>query len=125
MALGIAGLIGSGASIANGPSAANERARATLAEAELPPPLIERVLAARDYPDDIVDELPARQVDAVRLARTQIHMAGLSRGAGVIAGGLSLFVTVGSLVAGLLGWLLVMKKRVLQCDDCGAVTPAS
>jgi hypothetical protein len=25
----------------------------------------------------------------------------------------------------LLGWLLVMKKRVLQCDLCGAVVNAS
>ncbi len=28
-------------------------------------------------------------------------------------------------VGGLLGWLLVMKKRVLQCDICGAVVNAS
>lgn len=28
-------------------------------------------------------------------------------------------------VSGLLGWLLVMKKRVLQCDVCGAVVNAS
>jgi len=28
-------------------------------------------------------------------------------------------------VSGLLGWLLVMKKRVLQCEVCGAVVSAS
>lgn len=28
-------------------------------------------------------------------------------------------------VSGLLGWLLVMKKRVLQCDVCGAIVSAS
>jgi hypothetical protein len=28
-------------------------------------------------------------------------------------------------VSGLLGWLLVMKKRVLQCGLCGAVVNAS
>lgn len=28
-------------------------------------------------------------------------------------------------VSGLLGWLLVMKKKVLVCSHCSAVTPAS
>jgi hypothetical protein len=32
---------------------------------------------------------------------------------------------IASLVSGLLGWLLTMKKRILQCDHCGAVIPAS
>ena len=30
-----------------------------------------------------------------------------------------------SFIIGLPGWILVMKKRVLQCAACGAVTPAS
>jgi hypothetical protein len=34
-------------------------------------------------------------------------------------------VAVTSFVAGLLGWLLVMKKRVLQCSMCGATVSAS
>lgn len=37
----------------------------------------------------------------------------------VIAWGVAFFVS------GLLGWLLVMKKRVLQCNLCGAVVNAS
>ena len=36
-----------------------------------------------------------------------------------IAAGFSIFVVVASLVGGLLGWLLIMKKSVLQCDNCG------
>lgn len=32
---------------------------------------------------------------------------------------------IASFVGGLLGWLLVMRKRVLQCDVCGAVVNAS
>ena len=32
---------------------------------------------------------------------------------------------IASFVGGLLGWLLVMRKRVLQCDICGAVVNAS
>jgi hypothetical protein len=32
---------------------------------------------------------------------------------------------IASLVGGLLGWLLIMKKNVLQCHHCGAVVAAS
>ncbi len=39
--------------------------------------------------------------------------------AGAVAMGIACFV------GGLLGWLLVMRKRVLQCDTCGAVVNAS
>ena len=35
-----------------------------------------------------------------------------------------LFFVGASLVVGVLGWLLV-KKKVLQCDNCGAVIAAS
>ena len=32
---------------------------------------------------------------------------------------------IASFVGGLLGWLLVMRKRILQCDVCGAIVNAS
>jgi hypothetical protein len=38
-----------------------------------------------------------------------------------VAAGLSFVGAIGWLVSGLLGWLLIMKKRVLQCNHCGAV----
>lgn len=34
-------------------------------------------------------------------------------------------IGIDSFVGGLLGWLLVMRKRVLQCNVCGAVVNAS
>jgi hypothetical protein len=42
-----------------------------------------------------------------------------------IAAGVALVFGVASFVGGLLGWLLVMKRRVLQCSVCGAVVNAS
>ena len=42
-----------------------------------------------------------------------------------IVGGFGVFLIIASLVGGLLGWLLVMRKTVLQCDRCGAVVAAS
>lgn len=48
--------------------------------------------------------------------------AVIGTGMGVIIGGA---VAVASLVSGLLGYLLVMKKKVLQCVACGATVAAS
>ena len=42
-----------------------------------------------------------------------------------IFGGVSIFILISSIVGGLLGWLLVMKKRVLQCSFCGAIIPVT
>jgi hypothetical protein len=43
----------------------------------------------------------------------------------VIGGGFAIFWGIVFFVGGLLGWLLTMKKRVLQCTVCGAVINAS
>ena len=39
--------------------------------------------------------------------------------------GVALFFGVASFVSGLIGWLLVMKKQVLECNACQAVVNAS
>jgi hypothetical protein len=47
-------------------------------------------------------------------------------GLGVVLGdGFLITLGIASFVGGLIGWLLVMRKRVLQCDLCGAVVNAS
>jgi hypothetical protein len=46
-------------------------------------------------------------------------------GVRVFGSGFIIAVGIASFVGGLLGWLLVMRKRVLQCDVCGAVVNAS
>lgn len=43
----------------------------------------------------------------------------------VIGSGFAVALGIASFVGGLLGWLLVMRKRVLKCDLCGAVVNAS
>jgi hypothetical protein len=35
------------------------------------------------------------------------------------------FVGIGAFISGIFGWLLVMKKSVLQCQQCGATITAS
>lgn len=42
-----------------------------------------------------------------------------------VVGGVAVFFLISSFVVGLLGWLLVMKKKVLQCSNCGAIVAAS
>lgn len=44
---------------------------------------------------------------------------------GIIGSLSAIGLGITSFVGGLLGWLLVMKKRVLKCDYCGAVVNAS
>jgi hypothetical protein len=42
-----------------------------------------------------------------------------------IAGGIAIAFGIASFVGGLIGWLLVMKKQVLECNVCKATVNAS
>jgi len=42
-----------------------------------------------------------------------------------IASSILIFFALAAFVGGLLGWLLIMKKKVLCCTHCSAVVPAS
>ncbi|MEI6806855.1 MAG: LysM peptidoglycan-binding domain-containing protein [Myxococcaceae bacterium] len=44
---------------------------------------------------------------------------------GVFGAGFSVFISLSSFAGGLLGWLLVMKKTVLQCTHCSSTVAAS
>ena len=72
-------------------------------------------------------EPPAENVDALYSGRTTrtvppTHLPSLIR---LLGSGAAVAMGVGCFVGGLLGWLLVMRKRVLQCGLCGAVVNAS
>jgi hypothetical protein len=58
-----------------------------------------------------------------------LGLAGLSNSnnsdASAMASGILIFFALVAFVGGLLGWLLVMKKRILSCAYCSAVVPAS
>jgi hypothetical protein len=58
----------------------------------------------------------------VRISDTAGHSSDAAVG---IAGGIVVFFGIASFVGGLVGWLLVMKKRVLECSRCGATLNAS
>jgi preprotein translocase subunit SecF len=99
-------------------------------------------LAAQNIPDDIIADVCAEkhvseprmslarlnpnQELAVRAAELKISTAkGAPALAACCGGTFSVIIIIGSFVGGLLGWLLVMRKTVLQCFRCGAVVAAS
>jgi hypothetical protein len=56
------------------------------------------------------------------LAGSDPFLAIIISGGGVLA---EILAGVGCFIGGLIGWLLVMKKHVLQCDSCGAVVDSA
>ena len=62
-------------------------------------------------------------IDAIELS-----MAGSAAAGGCFAflgTTFAAFIAVTSFVGGLIGWLLVMRKKVLRCDHCGAIVEAA
>lgn len=54
--------------------------------------------------------------DAPQFGQGDVGMAGTAIGVG-----LSLFIGLSSLIGGLIGWLLLMKKKVFRCVECGYI----
>ncbi len=101
-------------------------ARAMLTTAQVPADVVEETVAMRPLSDVDRARLTPEQVRVVNDARRDVAAGSAGAGVGIaMLGGSSAFLFMTSLVGGLLGWLLVMKKRVLQCKSCGAVTAAS
>ncbi len=95
--------------------------RTDLMAAKVPEPIIEAVVNGK--PSSQIDQtgLPAEQKKAVSDAILARSAQTVGAGIGVAAaGGLSAGLMIVSFVGGLLGWLLVMQKRVLKCNACGA-----
>ena len=107
-------------------SGMQEVLRQELSDANIPEEITNKVVQGKTLTDEDHSLLTDDQ-------RSEISIAELSHGAGqfgagagsFIAGGLSIFMIVLSLVGGLLGWLLIMKKKVLQCTNCNAIVAAS
>ena len=72
-----------------------------------------------------LNEMTALQRDAIKTVQgSRVDKASASCCVGFIGVG-AIFGAVICFVSGLLGWLLIMKKVIIQCTACGAVTPAS
>jgi hypothetical protein len=124
MLVGILTLVGVGMNI---PSM-NPETRTGLEAQQVPESVITQIASSNKPIDEAqLAALTPQQRTAVRDAQSVVSAGKAKAGPGalVVAGGLCLFVIVMSFVGGLFGWILIMRKRVLQCTRCGAVVPAS
>lgn len=126
MLVGIVGLFGTGAAVSEVAEGINQDSRAKLEAAQIPTAVI----------DDIADDGTVSDSDISGLTtaqKTVVSDAALERGAQLVGaglgaaatGGISIAAIIFSFIGGLLGWLLIMKKKVLQCNSCSAIVSAS
>ena len=97
-----------------------------LISAGIPQEISEKVTAYEPLTEQENASLTEEQKQFLADAKLSYSAGQVGAGAGTaMVGGFSIFVIVSSLVGGLIGWLLVMKKKVLQCMSCNAVVAAS
>jgi hypothetical protein len=117
---------GTGAAVETASRESQDDARNALMTASIPPDIVERVLSMETLSDSTRARLTREQQRVVDDTRLELSATTLGTDAGAAVVGLgSAFIFVTSLVGGLLGWLLVMKKTILQCNRCGAAVAAS
>ena len=111
-----------------------EKCRQDLLEFEVPPEIVDKVfptdsgdvahLDDEDY--EILTEVEIDRIMECVDAYTKAVMKGFDDRLGEGVQGVALAVIFfGAFISGLVGWLLIQKKKILQCDACGAVVPAS
>jgi len=123
---GMLGLGATGAATSEVAGDSRESARIEMEAAGVPTEIQESVLDFNELSSAHRAQLNQHQrsvVEDVSLSLSA-EMVGVGVGATLI-GGASAFVLFSSFIGGLLGWLLVMKKKVLQCMNCQAVVAAS
>jgi hypothetical protein len=120
------GIAATGSATEQTASAMQREARTKLRAADITAAIAERVATQQVVAAGDMNGLSDVQRQAIQDTRLEMAAGTLGVGAGAaLFGGASLMLGVMSLVGGLLGWLLVMKKAVLQCNSCGAVVAAS
>ena len=126
MLIGVLLLSDSGSDSAAASAAAEREARTRLEAQRIPERIIKKVVALDSITSDDRSTLTREQKSVVDEAELSISAGKFgARSEAVIGGGLSIFLIIACFVGGLLGWLLIMRKRVLQCNKCSAVVAAS
>ncbi len=130
----ILGVLGSAAmaalSMAGGAAAAtaelDSKSFDDLRANKIPEAVITKLRRGNAITEDDLQGLNQDQRDKVKLQESALIM-GRGGAAGVAALGAGMFICMGvsCLVSGLLGWLLVMKRWVLQCTNCMAVVESA
>ena len=126
MLFGLLMLFASGSAGTAVSAAADREVRTRLEAQAIPKPIIEKVIEMKTITEDDNSTLSPEQKSLINDATLSLSAGKVGAGAGaVIGGGISIFLIISCFVGGLLGWLLIMKKKVLQCNHCSAVVAAS
>ncbi|HZQ51338.1 MAG TPA: hypothetical protein VFB14_04025 [Bryobacteraceae bacterium] len=110
-------------------STLRRQAIAEMRRNDVPPSVIRAVLANPDLDaDDLISRLPMYQISWIKDAEAKLKRAPATviggAGMALFGSGFAVIIGIGSFIGGLLGWLLVMRRRVLQCTVCGAAVDA-
>lgn len=99
---------------------------ARLVEQGVPAAMAKKVASGKPVSDEEMSRLTPAQKGAVQGTIVGQGMVVAGAGVGAAMGfGAAIVTVIMSVVGGLLGWLLVLKKRILQCGACGAAVAAS
>lgn len=124
--IGVFMLFGTGAATSKTAVSLEAEVREQLNKASIPHGIIETVIDNETVSEAQKSQLTADQITVLDDASLTYSTGMVGAGAGtLLAGGFSIFMIISSFVGGLIGWLLVMKKKVLKCSTCGAVVSAS
>jgi hypothetical protein len=126
MAFGLFCLIVSLSATSDTTSGIRDKAKGEMTKAGVPSNIIQMVMDGKIVQDADKRGLTQGQLVAIESARIDLSagMAGAGIG-GAMASGFSIFIIISSLIGGLLGYLLIMKKEILKCTNCGVVMAAS
>jgi len=126
MLIGIMGLVGTGKASGEVATAGSTQVTADLRSKNIPEPIITAIVEGKPVASIDTTGLTDQQKTVVESAVMTKQAATIGAGVGTaVAGGLSFGVIVMSFIGGLLGWLLVMKKKILKCNACGSIVAAS
>lgn len=104
----------------------NTGARGTLEQANIPQPLIEKFMNHKSISYQDKNKLTRQQRQILHDAKgTQLKGQFVNGAAVGILGVLSVVMIVGSIFGVVIGALLTIKKKVLQCSECEAIVNAS
>lgn len=79
--------------------------------------------------DSKYTEVQSNAITSALAKESESMMTAAGAGIGTAAAGfgaiIGIILTIGAFVSGLVGWLLIMKKKVLKCGSCSAIVDAA
>jgi len=104
----------------------NSEVKTMLEDANIPQPLIEKFMDHKQLTAQEEKGLSKQQLKTFHDAKSKYLSGKLVNGVAIGVVGIgSVIMLIVSCFGGLIGWILTMRKKVLQCNACEAVVNAS